>query len=301
MRGLTQRMIRIIQLIVLLAAAPTAAVAQSGDCLRRIAMWEFYADSTLTTDQQQGLRNATCSMVANVEKWAKDNGWEVPTGLGRLKILVGEHFRLGRSLVPAWESDRGRIELPADKVKDVQADIAHEFTHYYFPNGNRMLAEGLAVYVQDETQGLPGGNPGYPNFGIPVHTAMKCHPHVQKPILPRVELSKLDLFFTPQPLTLDEHVFDDLEPPEKRDQKRDQWSYVVAGSFVRFLIETHGMDKFRALYKATPFEAGRKVKRTKDDWTEIYSPKTLQSLEADWKAMIDAQTTSCAASAALPH
>ena len=93
-----------------------------------------------------------------------------------------------------------------------------------------------------------------------------------------------------------EHVFADLEP-----NKRDQWSYVVAGSFVRFLIEAHGMDKFRALYKATPFEAGRKVKRTKDDWTEIYSPKTLQSLEADWKAMIDAQTTSCAASAALPH
>ena len=296
MRDLTQRMIRIIQPIAFLVAAPTAAVAQSGDCLRRIAMWEFFADSTLTTVQKDGLRDATCSMVGNIEKWAKDNGWEVPTGLNRLKILIGDHYRLGRALVPAWESDRGRIEFPADKVRAGQADVAHEFTHYYFPNGNRMLAEGLAIYVQDETQGLPGGNPAYPNFGMPVHMAMKCHPHVAMPILPRVELSKLDLFLTPQALTLDEHVFADLEP-----NKRDQWSYVVAGSFVRFLIETHGMDKFRALYKATPFEAGRKIKRTKDDWAEIYSPKTLQSLEADWKAMIDAQTTTCAASAALPH
>jgi hypothetical protein len=296
MWGVTQKLLRIIQIIAIFAAVPTAAVAQSANCSRRIAMWEFFADPTLNAAQQQGLRDATCSMVGNVEKWAKDNGWDVPTGLNRLKIFVGDHYRLGRALVPAWESDRGRIEFPASKVNDVLADIAHEFTHYYFPNGNRMLAEGLAVYVQDETQGLPGGNPGYPNFGIPVHTAMKCHPHVASPILPRVDLSKLDQFLTPRPLTLDPAAFADLE-----DDKRDQWSYVVAGSFVRFLIETHGMDKFRTLYKATPFEAGRKIRRATDNWSEIYSPKTLQSLEADWKAMIDAQTTNCMTTRAMPH
>ncbi len=296
MWGVTQKLLRIVQIIAMFAAVPTAAVAQSANCSRRIAMWEFFADSTLNAVQQQGLRDATCSMVDSIETWFRDNGWEVPTGLNRLKIFVGDHYRLGRALVPAWESDRGRIEFPADKVSDVKADIAHEFTHYYFPNGNRMLAEGLAVYVQDETERLPKGNPAYPNFGMPVHEAIKCHPHVASPIHPRADLSKLDLLVTPAALTLDSAAFADLD-----EKKRDQWSYVVAGSFVRFLIATHGMDKFRALYKATPFEAGRKITRATDNWNEIYSPKTLQSLEADWKAMIDAQTTSCVASAPLPH
>jgi hypothetical protein len=289
MWDLTHKLIRIIQTIALFSAIQTAAVAQSGDCLRRIAFWEFFAYSSLTPGQQQGLRDATCSMVKNIEeRWARDNRWEVPTGLHRLKVFVGDHYRLGRSLVPAWESDRGRIEFPARRVSDVQASVAHEFTHYYFPNGNRMLAEGFAVYVQDETTELPGGNPSYPNFGISGDKLLKCHPHVASPIHPRVDFSKLDAFFTPQALTLDENDFADIKDPNRRDQ----WSYVVAGSFVRFLIVTHGMDKFRALYKTTPLEAGSKVIRTTDNWNEVYS-KTLQSLGANWKAMIDAHAAKC--------
>jgi hypothetical protein len=31
---------------------------------------------------------------------------------------------------------------------------------------------------------------------------------------------------------------------------------VVAGSFVRFLVETHGKDKFRRLHALTPFRPG---------------------------------------------
>jgi len=37
-------------------------------------------------------------------------------------------------------------------------------------------------------------------------------------------------------------------------------SYLVAGSFVRYLVETHGREKFRALYALTPIARGQSAR-----------------------------------------
>lgn len=66
----------------------------------------------------------------------------------------------------------------------------------------------------------------------------------------------------------------------------DGWTYIFAGSFVRYLIGTHGMDKFRALSARTPFKPGQQVARTSDDWSQIYG-LSLPDLEKNWKAKIE--------------
>ena len=57
------------------------------------------------------------------------------------------------------------MEFPAWRVEARKAAIAHELVHVFYPNANRFLAEGFAVYLQDEI----GGNPAFPNFGRPLH------------------------------------------------------------------------------------------------------------------------------------
>jgi hypothetical protein len=162
------------------------------------------------------------------------------------------------------------MEFPAARVAAGQANIAHELIHVYIPNGNRMIAEGFAVYVQDEI----GLNPAYPNFGVKVDQMVHCQ--VRSENRAKIDLASLDKIATPDRLEMqlgDNHLI-------------DGWTYVFAGSFVRYLIETHGMDKFRALSARTPFMPGQRVVRTADDWSQIYGA-SLAVLEKNWKEKIE--------------
>ncbi len=58
---------------------------------------------------------------------------------------------------------------------------------------------------------------------------------------------------------------------------------IVAGSFVGYLIESHGEQKFRALYGITPLVEMRRDTGDPDRWRAIYG-KDLQSLAEDWRA-----------------
>jgi hypothetical protein len=279
MRDISRRLFLLVPIVAVLASSQTPSIAQpvSVDCPQRVAAVDFYVDSIVLDAEQRTFKTAFCQMIVSFETWAKNHGWDVPADLQRIKILVGEHYPLARSLVPAWEGDRGRMEFPATRVKNVQADIAHELTHYYFPNANRMMAEGLAVYVQDETSNLLGANPGgaYPNMGIPVHDAIKCFLSAAE--IASIDLSVLDKIHTPLALTVD--------LPQQKPSEQARWSYIIAGSFARYLIEKYGMDQFHALYSKTQFVPGRHIDRTNDDWTAVYG-LSLSVLQADWRTMI---------------
>jgi hypothetical protein len=262
------------------AMEPKSAVAQTvaSDCAQRVATFDFFVDSSVPPGAQQEFRDTFCAQLTKILQWAADNQWPVPPALPRMKIYVGEHYKLARSLVPAWEGDRGRFEFPARRVlgiANLHADIVHELAHYFFPNGNRMLAEGLAVYVQEKFNVNV-----YPNYGLPIDQTLSCA--LSPADLAKVSLASLDKIMTPAAPALPELDADG------DDNMKD--AYIVAGSFTKFLIEKYGMDKFRNLYARTPFEPGRHIPRTKDDWTDVYQ-RSLVDLEKDWKATIPAQGT----------
>lgn len=63
-------------------------------------------------------------------------------------------------------------------------------------------------------------------------------------------------------------------------------AYIVAGSFVRYLIETYGMERFRKLYALTPL-----VPRSRDPgdparWQTVYG-KPLAALAEGWRLALE--------------
>jgi hypothetical protein len=126
-----------------------------------------------------------------------------------------------RALVPAYQGNRGFLEMPARRVGDGTSALLHEIVHIYAPHRNRFLAEGLAVYLHAKL----AGNPAFPNFGEDLRRLAARD-------LPGAETVRaLNAVRTPRPLgtVLDEKI-----------------AYVLAGSFVGFLIERHGLPQFRA-------------------------------------------------------
>lgn len=86
----------------------------------------------------------------------------------------------------------------------------HELVHVLWPNGNRLLAEGLAVHLQAEI----GGNPAFPNFGRPLHQLVcerlcELIPASPPTSLDAVRIADLDAIATPAPLglTIGDHVY----------------------------------------------------------------------------------------------
>jgi hypothetical protein len=62
-------------------------------------------------------------------------------------------------------------------------------------------------------------------------------------------------------------------------------TYPIAGSFVQFLIESHGIEKFRALYEETPFKPLARSAGAPERWMKAYYG-ALTDLEAEWKSTI---------------
>jgi hypothetical protein len=243
--------------------------ANAHDCGGRVASWHF---AGVSGEHEKQFKDSFCRQVEAVEHWVAKNHVPVPHKVPPLKIFVSPEFHLAMSLVPAWNGEWGVMQFPATRVTAGRVNMAHELIHVYLPNGNRMLAEGLSSFVQDEI----GSNPAFPNFGKNIDKMARCDMPPQD--LHKVSLARLDRIATPDLMTIGGESQDDSLA-----------GYVVASSFVRFLIETHGMDKFRKLYARTPFEPGRRVHRTSDDWKEIYG-HSIDDIEKKWKTKIEALT-----------
>ena len=186
-----------------------------------------------------------CQHVA-VERKKVETFWG-PTWKKSIRIHVDSSYRISRALVPAYEGNRGFMEMPLKSVKDNTAASLHEIVHIYAPNDNRFLAEGLAVYLQDKL----GGNPAFPNFGIDLHTLARGS--FSKVGL----LERLNMVRTPRPLG---------------SVVEGRTAYIVAGSFVSFLIERYGLPMFQGLYKT-------------GNYKKIYG-KSLSVLEDEWRSRI---------------
>ena len=102
----------------------------------------------LTEAKRIEFKDDVCQEIIRLQKWAADLDWiEFP--VPELKIIVSDRYSISKSLVPAWSGRRGYMEFPTWRVASRKAAIMHELVHVFFPNGNRFLAEGLAVHLQD--------------------------------------------------------------------------------------------------------------------------------------------------------
>ena len=119
---------------------------------------------SLSPAQQDSFKADFFRELASVEAWSLREHW-LPLPTTDLQVFVSDEYKIPKSLVPASLGQRGRMEFPAWKTVAGEAAITHELVHVFFPNGNRLLAEGLAVYLQAKI----GGNPAFPNFGRPLH------------------------------------------------------------------------------------------------------------------------------------
>src|SRR5262245_17866939 len=183
---------------------------------------------------------------------AKVRAWWGPIE-GPISIQTDTERVLSMALIPAWRGERGQMIFGAKRVNAGEAATVHEMIHVYAPNANRFLAEGLAVFGHD----LLGGPPAYPNFGkslddIAGHSANR-------------DLAiALERIPTPNP----------LESVSKEGE-------AIAGSLVKFLIERHGLDKFRALYDLTPLAPMQRNPGESARWQQIYG-ESFEAIVDAW-------------------
>lgn len=239
--------------------------------------------AALTETQRIEFEDDVCREIIHLQEWASDLDWiEFP--VPELKIIVSDRYSISKSLVPAWSGRAGYMEFPTSRVAARKAAIMHELVHVFFPNGNRFLAEGFAVHLQDSL----GGNPAFPNFGKPLHRnvcerLLEITPHNSSedpPGLGQIHLAELDLIPTPNPLRL--RVGADLYGEDRRGQA---FVYPIAGSFVQFLLETLGVERFRSLYTQTQLLPLVLNAGSPDRWSDVYC-MTFADLENEWKSMI---------------
>jgi hypothetical protein len=205
-------------------------------------------------------------------------------------VCVSDAYDLSRSLVPSWFGRRGWMEFPAHRIVVGEAAIAHELVHVLFPNGNRMLAEGLAVYLQYK---LFPRLPVYPNYGEPFEDVVKAFLTATFPASPsgalwNMDLDGLESISTPD----DPYMRIGTRPfiggdPSKTDSPPDphetKFVYAVAGSLVEFLlenpIEENGLlteGNFGALYQSTPLRPLERDSGAPNRWQQSYKGKNRQ-------------------------
>ena len=224
-------------------------------------------DLVLTSVQKQTFRADIAREQVAVRNWFGRQQW-LPDMTPDLNVEVSARFQNfkipGACLVRPARPD-GISELSR---RHRSGRHRTRIDHVYFPNANRFLAEGLALWIQAEI----GSNPAFPNFGKPLH-ALACE--ILADILPEfhfgrqngvdsfapLHLSDLDMIATPSPLTLT--VGPNVYGEEPRGQRV---VYAIAGSFATFLIATHGVAKFREIYMRTPLRPQACDAGTPDRW-----------------------------------
>lgn len=187
-------------------------------------------------------------------------GWWGTTYDGPFDVRVETAPGPSMALVPAWRGERGRMQFSMRAVAAGRAATVHEVVHVFAPNANRFLAEGLAVYAHAHL----GGPAAYPNFGADLHALARRQAQ-------GVDLAALDRLATPERLQL--AGLDERE------------AYIVAGSFVRFLVEAFGLPRFRQLYALTPLQPGGRDAGAVDRWQQVFG-LSLPILERRWRETI---------------
>lgn len=109
-------------------------------------------------------------------------------------------------------------------------------THLLTPQHSDWVFEGLAVYVNDKW----GGEGGFPNYGEDVDP------------LARYYLDRTDILA---------RIGDETYYPSRADLRTSvgEGFYILSGSFVKYLVEKTGIEKFLQIYNAPNMPEGLKT------------------------------------------
>jgi len=298
------------------------------DCGGRLVAFDFKGEvdgvpyeSVVSPHAQELFIKAFGVEIAKIEKWFVHQRWlasvTAQPALGTyapqqlfelndvdLRVSVSQAYPISRSLVPSSIGQRGMMEFPArEAAPKITAAIMHELAHTYFPNGNRFVDEGFAVYLQNKI----GSNPAFPDFQQDLHDLMvKLACKIDSDInsnpnptplggLANISVVALERVATPAPLELQLTSNISVGGPHGiaagvQPGKPAYVGLVVAGSFVRFLIDSFGLDTFHELYRLTPLKPLHRDAGKPDRWRHVkgYKGLSVGDLEKKWKSMIAA-------------
>jgi hypothetical protein len=139
----------------------------------------------------------------------------------------------------AAHSDQPRSGAGASREQRLHGDAVAESARQFW--------RPVAVYLHTKL----AGNPALPNFGEDLGRA------AGRRLWGVSSLAALNDVRTPRPLGT---VMDDMT------------AYILAGSFVEFLIDQHGLVLFRSLYETADYE-------------KVYA-KPFATLEKEWRASL---------------
>ncbi|MGE7674308.1 hypothetical protein ACQKMV_12100 [Lysinibacillus sp. NPDC094403] len=171
----------------------------------------------------------------------------------RINVFLNEGNEVSRGL---------RSELQLYDIKEDQYPLVHELTHSVVGYGNNFdksrgyfTQEGFATYMEDKY----GKNESYS------HKLMKYYIDSNKfiPISKLIDPNQADSYFRPALKNQKEYTL--------------QWmSYIHSASFITYLIDTYGLEKFEQLYNED--DLAKKVE-------ELYG-KNISEIENDWVVFI---------------
>jgi hypothetical protein len=241
---------------------------------------------SLSPADQQHFKAEFFGELASLRAWSSRHGWQ-PGEPADLQVFVSDEYRISKALLPASVGRRGRMEFPAWRVVAGEAAIMHELVHVYFPNGNRLLAEGLAIYLQATI----GKHPAFPNFGRPLNDVLlellpKMIPELGRGDpggLAQLRVANLDRIATPSPLRLRVGL-----TVYQGDGVGQAHLYPIAGSLVQFLIDSYGLERFHEIYARTPLRPFERNAGSIDRWIDVYG-QSLDELERHWRSQLAGQ------------
>jgi hypothetical protein len=122
------------------AVALVVLAAQCAPMLRGT----FTCDGVQVLSQELTLADADAYCRYGVRERQKVEEYWGPTWTEPIRIHVSSEYRISRALVPAYQGNRGFLEMPSRRFQDKTGALLHEIVHIYAPHQNRFLDEGLA-------------------------------------------------------------------------------------------------------------------------------------------------------------
>jgi len=193
--------------------------------------------------------------------------WGLP-GPGNGKIRMELYPQQGLHAFSVFQQMRARGARPERIVRvyglESPQEMVHKLTHALFPTEDKLVRNMMGVPTEARF-----GNPlSFPMCGRALDSWVAAIRRARS-YVPLAELGQRHedwgMSFSGQ-------------MPVVTDRKRQHASYMEAGSFGAWLIDTQGVEKLRAFYRAAQ-EGGR-------PWKMIFG-KDLAALETDWEQSID--------------